>query len=69
MTSTDLIPTLTALLDRWNTLAQDAVQMVTTMTEQPVQAAYYAGYLDGIETARVELTAALANALKEATKL
>lgn len=66
--TTDLYPTLAALLDRWNTLAQDAEQMVTIMADQPVQGAYYAGCRDAIETARDELAAALAIVMKQAVK-
>lgn len=63
---TNLTPTLTALLARWDAQAAEAAGKLET-TGQPVQGAFYAGVMFGIETARDELAAALASAMAETT--
>lgn len=64
---TNLTPTLTALLDQWDKCAAEAAQKIET-AGQPVQGAFYAGVMFGMETARDELAAALASALAEGVK-
>ena len=62
--TTDLIPTLTTLLDRWDTLAAEAAQKFKT-GDQHQMAGFYLGVMFGMESARDELAAALANAMQE----
>ena len=59
---------LTALLDRWDTLIDEAARKVETTTH-PVQGAFYAGVMFGMESARDDLAAALASVLKQSTSL
>jgi hypothetical protein len=65
--STELITTLTTLLEHWNTTAADAAQKIEA-TAQPIQGAYFAGVMFGMETARDELAAALASVMAETVK-
>ena len=64
--TTDLTSTLTALLDHWNLIATGATQKVSKTTE-PIQGAYYAGVLFGMENARDDLAAVLATAMAAQT--
>lgn len=67
MTS-DLITHLATLLDRWDTLSAAAAERIET-TEQLVQGGFYAGLLFGMDVARDELAAALAQAMAETANL
>jgi hypothetical protein len=61
--TTDLHTTLTALLDRWNILAAESAHKINT-AKAPVQGSFYAGVMFGMESARDELAAALAEVTK-----
>jgi hypothetical protein len=65
--TTDLITNLTDLLDRWESLSMAAAEKVEA-AGQPIQGGFYAGVLFGMDVARDELAAALANAMIEAAK-
>lgn len=62
-----LTTTLTALLDQWDKRAAEAARKLEA-SGQPVQGAFYAGVMFGMETARDELAAALASVLAEGVK-
>ena len=63
MTS-ELIIHLTTLLERWDTLSSAAAEKIEA-ANQPVQGGFYAGVLFGMDVARDELAAALAQAMVE----
>ncbi len=63
MTS-ELIIQLTTLLDRWENLSSAAAEKVEA-ADQPIQGGFYAGVLFGMDVARDELAAALAQAMAE----
>ena len=65
--TTDLIPYITALLERWDKLAAEASQKAEA-TDQMVQASFYAGLTFGIQLTRNELATALTNAIAEADR-
>jgi len=67
MPTTDLIPTLVALLEHWQMLAADAAQKVAATSER-TQRAYCAGVMFGVESARDDLVIVLAHALADAAK-
>jgi hypothetical protein len=52
--NTDLTTTLTALLARWDALADEAALKLKT-SAQPEQGGFYAGVMFGMESARDEL--------------
>ena len=64
---TDLITSITALLERWDQLAAEASQKAET-TDQILQASFYAGLTFGIQSTRNNLATTLENALTEANK-
>jgi hypothetical protein len=66
MTS-ELISQLNDLLERWDTLSAAAVEKME-MAQRPEQGGFYAGVLFGMDVARDELAAALAQALVETAK-
>ena len=66
MTS-DLITHLATLLDRWDTLSAAAVERIE-LAQGPEQGGFYAGVLFGMDVAREELAAALAQVMAETAK-
>ncbi len=66
MTS-EFITQLADLIDRWDTLSKAAAERIDT-ADQAVQGDFYAGLLFGIDIARDELIAALAQAMTETAK-
>ncbi len=57
--TTNLIPTLTALLDQWDKRTSEAAQKFEAGEQQPM-VGFYLGVMFGMESARDELAAALA---------
>ena len=63
MTS-ELIIQINTLLERWNILSTAAAEKIED-ANQPIQGGFYAGVLFGMDVAREELAAALAQAMAE----
>ena len=64
---TNLITSITALLEQWDQLAAEASQKAET-TDQMLQASFYAGLTFGIKSTRNDLVTTLENILTETDK-